>query len=314
MEEMKKVILKIKSGSSLYGTRTEDSDTDYIGVFIPNDDYIVGLERIEQLQENVVSKKDNGKNNKDAVDCTYYELRKFLNLCLQGNPNIFEVLFVNEENIVEITEEGRELLKLRDKFISQKVINNTYGFINSMVRKLDSRVETLTSLNNLLYRIDLACETTGIDITEPIAKIEDYLKDIIQVSKYQYIVGKYQLNRNATINNAKKQIEDIIKNKTNRKELVDKYGYDTKSAYHIARLYYQMIEILAERQIIYPLAKANDLLKIKTGALPYHLFLLLIEDLRDTCVELEEIHKLPSKPNYNVINDYCKKTLIGSLT
>ena len=37
-DKIKKVILKVRSGSNLYGTNTPKSDTDYIGVFIPQDE------------------------------------------------------------------------------------------------------------------------------------------------------------------------------------------------------------------------------------------------------------------------------------
>ncbi len=315
MDIMKKVILKIKSGSSLYGTRTPSSDNDYIGIFIPQDDYIVGLQKVEQRFDNIISKDENGKNNKDAIDCTYYELRKFLNLCLQGNPNIFEVLFVNEENIVEITEEGRELLNLKHCFISEKVINNTYGYINGMKRKLDLRQSTLEPLVSLKERIEELCKNEEISYTEPIAKLEQYSDFInsVTVDKYQYAVGKFNIQRNGTINNALTQLKDILENKTNRQSLVAKYGYDTKSAHHLLRLYYQIIELLTENQIVYPLRMSEDLIRIKTGQIPYELFEQMITDLHDICKELEQNYKLPKKPNYNSINNYCKKTLINNL-
>ena len=305
---IKKVILKIKSGSSLYGTRTPQSDTDYIGVFIPQDDYIVGLQHIEQVEENVVD-KINGKNTKDAVDCTYYELRRFLSLCLQGNPNVVEVLFVNEENIVEITEEGRSLLELKNAFLSEKLINNTYGYIKSMLKKLDTRQSTLDSLTTLIDRI----KSSDIPYTEPIAKIEDNIKDLVKIDKYQYSIGKYHIQRNGTINNALKQLTDIYSSFTNRKELYSKYGYDTKSAHHIARLYYQIKELLAEQKVNYPLKYSKKLIEIKTGKIDYDEFMILNEYLRTECEMLEKESSLPKKPNFNLVNNWCKQVLIKNL-
>ena len=50
-----------------------------------------------------------------------------------------------------------------------------------------------------------------------------------------------------------------------RKELVEKYGYDTKYACHLIRLLYECLEILVGKTITYPLANARDLLKIRKG-------------------------------------------------
>jgi predicted nucleotidyltransferase len=39
---------------------------------------------------------DNGKNASDAVDFKMYELRNYVKLALQNNPNILELLFTNQ--------------------------------------------------------------------------------------------------------------------------------------------------------------------------------------------------------------------------
>lgn len=312
---IKKVILKIRSGSNLYGCSTPDSDKDYIGIFIPQDDYIVGLNKVEQLSENIISKNENGKNNKDAVDCTYYELRKFLNLCLNGNPNIFELLFVNEDNIVEITQEGRELLNLKEHFISEKVINNTIGFIKSMQKKLDTRQSSLLPLENLLNIIENLIKENNISSTEPISLLEKYeiFNNSVEKKKYNYIIGQYNIQRNATINNTINTLNNILECKTHRREFVKNFGYDIKSAYHIIRLYTQLIQLVEENTITYPLKNKDLMIDIKTGKVSFEDFIKLKNTLSNELEQLVQKNKLKSSANYKLVNEFCKQTLINNL-
>ena len=95
-----KVILKIRAGSHLYGLNTPTSDEDFIGVYLSTPEELLGLNHSEIIDESVVDKDETGKNTQDAVDCKYYELRKFCQLCLNANPTILELLYAPDENII----------------------------------------------------------------------------------------------------------------------------------------------------------------------------------------------------------------------
>lgn len=45
----KNKILEIRSGSHLYGLNTENSDEDYIGIFLAPVEYHLGLQKVEQM-------------------------------------------------------------------------------------------------------------------------------------------------------------------------------------------------------------------------------------------------------------------------
>ena len=121
------VILKIRTGSRLYGLSTEHSDEDFVGIFLNDPSKMYGIFDEPQLfSDGTISKDENNKNTKEAVDCTYYELRKFCKLAVKATPNILEVLYADEENIVECTSVGRELLSLRHLFLS-KLVRKTFG-------------------------------------------------------------------------------------------------------------------------------------------------------------------------------------------
>jgi len=77
------LIVKMKFGSHLYGTVTEDSDQDYKGVFLPTKEQVL-LGRIPKSY-NYTTKTDKvGKNAPSDVDYEAYSLHYFIELACQG--------------------------------------------------------------------------------------------------------------------------------------------------------------------------------------------------------------------------------------
>lgn len=91
LEELKKsdcIIFECISGSRAYGLNTPASDTDIRGVFVLPKEKFYSLEYVGQI-------------NNETNDIVYYELRKFIELCLKNNPNILELLNVPEHCILK---------------------------------------------------------------------------------------------------------------------------------------------------------------------------------------------------------------------
>lgn len=91
--------------------------------------------------------------------------------------------------------------------------------------------------------------------------------------------------------------------KTNRAELVEKYGYDTKWAYHAIRILSEGIQLMNTGRIEFPLADREYLHGVRTGQ--YEL-----ADLLDECKILLQLlegaterSKLPESPDLDKIND-----------
>ena len=67
------------------------------GVFIPPPEYVLGMSRVEQYQE---------AGSDTRPDLVVYELRKYISLAADANPNILEVVFADDSDILKITEAG----------------------------------------------------------------------------------------------------------------------------------------------------------------------------------------------------------------
>lgn len=125
-EKNVKVLLKGVVGSTAYGLNHSDSDVDYLGVFAFPTSQAVGLER---LDESIVTKDP---------DTTLHEARKFVALCLEGNPSVSELLWLDAYE--EISAEGQELIDLRRSFLSSKRVRSAYlGYATSQFKRLRDR-------------------------------------------------------------------------------------------------------------------------------------------------------------------------------
>lgn len=120
-----KVISQFTTGSQLYGTNTPLSDTDVRGVFIPTKEYYYGfLDHIRSVKL------------EDEEDTEFFEIRNFLDLALDNNPNVLEFLFVPQNKLVITSEEWNKILEYRKYFISKKVKHTFLGYAISQVKRV----------------------------------------------------------------------------------------------------------------------------------------------------------------------------------
>ncbi|MEU3827322.1 nucleotidyltransferase domain-containing protein [Streptomyces sp. NPDC029080] len=115
-------------GSRAFGLATDASDTDRRGVFLaPTALYW----RFEKPPTHVEG---------PGEERFSWELERFCELALRGNPNILECL--HSPLVEHVDDTGRELLSLRGAFLSRRV-HDTFGrYALGQRRKLDADVRT----------------------------------------------------------------------------------------------------------------------------------------------------------------------------
>ena len=150
-------ILLLRSGSSLYGTRTENSDEDAIGIFIEPQEYRYGRKSMETIEFKTNASNSGKRNQKGDLDITMHSLDKFIGLAQNNNPTICELFFPPENCILHITDLGKELLNSYALFVSKKLYHSHCGYAYSQI----NRNELKSGNNN--GRRDLI-ETFGFDI------------------------------------------------------------------------------------------------------------------------------------------------------
>lgn len=127
------LIYKCRTGSHAYGMNTPTSDEDYSGVFIPNADYFFGLKAFDQQIEQT-----------DERDTTLYSLRKYANLAIANNPNVMELLFVDDSDVIFMDDVWQELRRIRHKFLSQKCAKTYIGYATAQLHRIRSHQKWIT--------------------------------------------------------------------------------------------------------------------------------------------------------------------------
>lgn len=121
-----RTILLVRHGSHAYGTNTETSDEDFKGVCIPPKNYYLGfMSRFEQAEMKAPD-----------PDCSIYEIQKFFRLAADCNPNCLEMLFVEPEDHLYVSELGKILIDNRDRFLSKKIKHTMTGYAISQLKRI----------------------------------------------------------------------------------------------------------------------------------------------------------------------------------
>ena len=120
-----RTIYLTKHGSHAYGTARPTSDLDIKGVAIAPVEYYHGfLHKFEQAEF------------REPADAVVYELRKFLHLASNCNPNIIEVLWTDESDHLKVTPLGERLLEARSLFLSKKARFSFAGYAISQLKRI----------------------------------------------------------------------------------------------------------------------------------------------------------------------------------
>lgn len=129
------------SGSQSYGMNTENSDLDIKGITLPPKSVRENLfHRFDQAINNIEIENKwgylrNPKNPK--FESTIYSLQKFFQLAAQCNPNIIELLWVDEKDILFKSKIGEKLVENRELFLSTKTKWTFQGYSFAQFAKIE---------------------------------------------------------------------------------------------------------------------------------------------------------------------------------
>jgi len=123
--DLQNIIYLVLSGSHGYGTANENSDKDLRGVLIEDHKYLYGLQAFEQF-EDVPS------------DTVIYGLKKFVKLCCNANPNALELLGVEDDCILLMSEKGKLLRDNAELFLSKRVTSSFGNYAVAQLRRLQN--------------------------------------------------------------------------------------------------------------------------------------------------------------------------------
>jgi predicted nucleotidyltransferase len=329
-------VLLVRHGSHAYGTSTPTSDEDFKGVAIPPKEYFFGsVKRFEQAELKAPD-----------PDAVIYDIRKFFNLAADCNPNIIEVLHTDPSDHFIVTPLGREILDHKDAFLSKKIKHTFLGYSVAQLKRIkthkrwimnppaappsraslglpeqtlipqDQLVAAFAEVQKELDRfqfdfmedLEESTKITSEDHWNAAARKIGLSDNFIQImqKERQYVSAKREWDQ---YQNWKK-----TRNPT-RSALEEKYGYDTKHAYHLVRLIRMCREVLTTGKVIVKRPDREELLSIRNGAWSYD---KLIEFAETEDLALNELYQtstaLPKLPDREKLDQLCISLVEKSLS
>lgn len=263
-------IFTTRSGSHAYGLNVASSDDDIRGVFVGLPENLLGLYPVEHCEY--------------TGDDVAYEVRKFLMLARDCNPNIIELLFVDEGDILLSTPFWEAIRAQREVFLSRRAKHTFSGYAMAQLKKIRGHNRWLN-------------DPQPREQPAP-AK---YLK-----TKHIEGLGHREVFDQVAYEMALKQWKQFWEWKENRNPkravLEEEHGYDTKHAMHLIRLLRMGVEILSGQGVIVKRPDREELLAIRNGSLSYDELVELAQNYEAQLEALYDQSPLPRSADDAAIN------------
>jgi len=154
-----RTILLTVAGSRAYGISTPESDIDIKGVAVPTKEYFLGyINKFEQADKSshltcflpLFSDDERDIISRTKLEGSVYNIRKFIKLAADANPNILDALFCREQEVRLQTKAGKLLRENRDLFISKKARWTFNGYAKSQLKRIKTHRKYL--LNPMTHK------------------------------------------------------------------------------------------------------------------------------------------------------------------
>lgn len=129
-------------GSRLYGISTPESDRDFKGFGFETVDEILGLGHFEQQE---FKNYNNGQEiaKKDTVEGVIYSVRRYVSLCMSGNPTVIEIAFSDPKFHFYTSDIGIEVCNfVKTNFLTKRLFKPYSAYHRAQLRKLQSMERT----------------------------------------------------------------------------------------------------------------------------------------------------------------------------
>jgi len=279
-------------GSHAYGLARPDSDLDIRAIYVGSPGELYGFNRREQYDKFT------------EIDMHVYELRKFVRLASECNPNMIELLFLGKDVILYQNPLWEQLYRNRHLFLSKRAADKFCGYAQAQLKRIKGHKKWITNpqSENPPSQEDFTRRVYQEVGFEPGRGINPSARSSVEIYDKDAYKGAHK---------KWKQYWHWKKNRnTERAELEEKFGYDTKHAMHLLRLLRMGKEILETKDLIVNRRGIDDqdLLAVRKGTYPYLEVLKAADILMREIEELREESDLPKKPDLEYIEEILMNT------
>ena len=304
----KNIILLGLSGSYSYGTNNDKSDIDIRGIALNQKSDLIGMTEFDQYVD-------------DKTDTCIYSFNKIINLLINCNPNTIELLGLNKEHYLFLSNIGKELLENKKMFLSKRAVKSFGKYASAQLRRLENalardsynkkekEVHIYNSVKNAMDDIvnryksfDKGLFDLYIDKSNRLDFETEIFADI---NLKHYPLRDYK-NILMEMNNIIKDY-DKIRKRNNKKD----DNHLNKHAMHLVRLFMMAIDILEKEEInTYRKNEQELLLSIRNGDYQKEDgsfnedFYNLVSYYENKLEYASRNTSLPEEPNMKLIEDF----------
>lgn len=260
----KHLILLGLAGSYSYGTNNENSDIDIRGVTLNRKSDLIGMTTFEQYVD-------------DGTDTAIYGFNKMIHLLLNCNPNTIELLGLNREHYLYLSDIGEALLQNSGMFLSKRAIQSFGGYADAQLRRLQNALardaypqsekeqHIYNSVKNAMHDFRKRYEkfeNGAIRIYTDKAQNPELDTEIFMDTNLVHYPLRDYKNIWNEMNNIVKEYDKIGKRNKKKDD-----NHLNKHAMHLVRLFMMAIDILEKGEInTYRKSEQELLLSIRAGS------------------------------------------------
>lgn len=295
------LLILTTAGSIAYGTNVETSDIDIRGVTLETRQDLLGLSSFEQFEDR-------------ATDTVVYGLKKFINLCLNANPNVLEILGSRPEHLLVLSQEGRLLRDNVDLFLSKKAIQSYGNYATAQLRRLQNALARDTYPRSEKERHIL--NSIKGQMAHLKRTYESFTEDEVRV--YLAPSGREEMDEEIFIDlnlshyplrdlkNIYSEMTNILKDysRLNHRNSKKDELHLNKHAMHLIRLLITGTEILEGKGITtYRHEEKDFFLAIRSGKYSYEEIFQMVDQYEDRFLLAAGATSLPDEPDYKRVEE-----------
>jgi hypothetical protein len=324
------VIYITKSGSKLYGTDNEFSDTDFKGLFIPSKESVLLKQDINSYTRDTNTKKE--KNSTEDIDFTIHSLYAFFNQLSKSETGAVDVLFsmFREDTIMFQDKEIIDKIRKEYKVFLNKNMKSFIGYALGQTKKfgikgarydeLDKFIDFTKMIPDYLEGAKLGTLFTGIKeyistnklqyikfVMAPGPRVQGGRQDDIE---YVSVLGKL-FSATVTIDYFIDRVTKLYDQFGNRTKTVAQTASKTdfKALSHSLRIAEEVKELLQTEFIKFPLENADYIREIKEGKHDTQEVIDQVSDVLDEVDILLLESKLPEETDNEILDVFLLKLL-----
>ena len=289
------VVVEMVFGSQLYGTDTPESDRDFKGVILPTREEVL-LGKIPNTLSSSTGQNDI-KNVKGDVDRDWYSLHYFIKLACAGETCVLDMLHAPGNMLIRSSPIWGHIVQNRHLFYT-KSLKALVGYARKQAAKYGikgSRVKAMETVIAFLEKVP-GTEPRLCDIWDDLPEGEHIHKLDEDPCRMYQVTGRKFVERMKVDEAFEIIYNNYEKYGARARDAAENKNIDWKAMSHAIRAAMEIIEILEDGTITFPLKEAEYLRDVKLGKLDFtEVVAPKLETLLSRCEEAATASALPEK-------------------